>query len=104
MIGAASRIRIPRQILYRHTIPRTASTLVVVEHDNKSLSPTSLSAITAAGKLVGDLACLVIGNNAQSVAEQVMLDQSRRSADSCSCDGGREQGGKFNFTIKYGSA
>jgi len=49
---------------------RLASTLVVAEHDNKTLSPVTLNAITAAVKMGGgDVDCLVAGNSCQAVAE-----------------------------------
>lgn len=54
------------------SIFRHASTLVVAEHDNVNLSPSSLSAVTAAGELKGGVTFLVLGHEAQAVAEQVM--------------------------------
>lgn len=50
---------------------RFQSTLVVVEHDNAVLNPMTLSAITAASKLGGDVCCLVAGSQCAAVAEQV---------------------------------
>lgn len=49
---------------------------MVAEHDNSSLSPASLSAVTAAGELKGDVTLLVIGHQAEPVAEQVMCPSS----------------------------
>ncbi|WP_416896204.1 MAG: electron transfer flavoprotein subunit alpha/FixB family protein [Minwuia sp.] len=45
------------------------SILVVAEHDNSELNPATLSAITAANAMGGDVAVLVIGHNAGAVAE-----------------------------------
>ncbi|ELU00916.1 hypothetical protein CAPTEDRAFT_152823 [Capitella teleta] len=53
-----------------HTLRRFQSTLVVAEHNNEKLTPSTLNTITAAGKL-GDVACLVAGNNCASVAEEL---------------------------------
>ena len=50
---------------------RQATTLVIAEHDNVALSPSSLSAVTAAKELQGDVTLLVLGHEAQDVAQQV---------------------------------
>lgn len=50
---------------------RCASTLVIAEHDNVKLSPSSLSAVTAAAELNGDVTLLVLGHEAHNVAQQV---------------------------------
>lgn len=50
---------------------RCASTLVVAEHNNATLSPSSLSAVTAAAELKGDITMLVLGHEAHDVAQQV---------------------------------
>ena len=50
---------------------RYDSTLVVVEHDNAKLVPVTLNAVTAAGKLAGDITCLVAGTGCGPVAEAV---------------------------------
>ncbi|VDM60768.1 unnamed protein product [Angiostrongylus costaricensis] len=50
---------------------RFGSTLVIAEHDDTTLTPITLNAITAAGKLGDDVAVLVTGANASKVAEQV---------------------------------
>jgi len=44
--------------------------LVIAEHDNKTLHPASLHAITAAGELGGEIHVLVAGNGASAVCEQ----------------------------------
>jgi len=45
------------------------SVLVLAEHDNESLKDATLSAVTAAGKLGGDVHVLVAGSNARAAAE-----------------------------------
>lgn len=52
-------------------VSRQASTLVIAEHDNVALSPSSLSTVTAAGELKGDVNMLVLGHEAHDVARQV---------------------------------
>jgi len=47
------------------------STLVIAEHDNKNVTPITLSAITAANKLGGDVSCLVAGTNCASVVGEL---------------------------------
>lgn len=48
-------------------IQRFQSTLVVAEHNNDTLTPITLSAVTAASKLGGDVSCLVAGTNCAKV-------------------------------------
>lgn len=50
---------------------RFQSTLVVAEHNNETLTPVTLNAITAATKLGGEVACLVAGTQCAKVAEEV---------------------------------
>ena len=45
------------------------TTLVLAEHDNAVLKDATLAAVTAAGKLGGDVHLLVAGHNAKSVAD-----------------------------------
>ncbi len=52
---------------------RDASTLVLVEHDNNKLSPSSLHAVTAAKKLGGDITCLVAGTSCESVSVMISI-------------------------------
>uniref|UniRef100_A0A8C7UIL6 Electron transfer flavoprotein subunit alpha n=1 Tax=Oncorhynchus mykiss TaxID=8022 RepID=A0A8C7UIL6_ONCMY len=52
-------------------LPRFQSTLVVAEHNNDKLTPITLSAITAAKKLGGDVPCLVAGTDCAKVAQEV---------------------------------
>jgi len=46
------------------------SVLVFAEHDNESLKDATLSAVTAAAKLGGEVHVLVAGANARAAAEQ----------------------------------
>lgn len=50
---------------------RFQSTLVVVEHDNKALTPITLNALTAAKQLGGEVSCLVAGHNCAAVVESL---------------------------------
>jgi len=50
---------------------RNASTLVVVEHDDNTMNPVTLNAVTAAKKFGGDVTCLVAGTNCAGVAAEV---------------------------------
>ncbi|XP_076863554.1 electron transfer flavoprotein subunit alpha, mitochondrial [Brachyhypopomus gauderio] len=52
-------------------VRRFQSTLVVAEHSNEALTPVTLSAITAASRLGGEVSCLVAGTNCAKVAEQL---------------------------------
>ncbi|XP_075713758.1 electron transfer flavoprotein subunit alpha, mitochondrial [Rhinoderma darwinii] len=53
------------------TLRRLLSTLVIAEHDTKQVTPITLSAISAAQKLGGDVTCLVAGTDCSEVAEQL---------------------------------
>ena len=53
-----------------HSLKRFQSTLVIAEHNNEKLTPSTLNTITAAGKL-GDVSCLVAGNKCSAVAEEL---------------------------------
>jgi electron transfer flavoprotein alpha subunit len=44
--------------------------LVIAEHDNKTLKPSTLNTITAAKQLGGEINVLIAGNNCQGVAEK----------------------------------
>jgi electron transfer flavoprotein alpha subunit len=46
------------------------STLILAEHDNDTLKPATLSAVTAATQLGGDVAVLIAGANCGAAAEQ----------------------------------
>lgn len=47
------------------------SSLVIADHNNEKLSPLTLSALTAAKKVGGEIVCLVAGTEVGSVAEEV---------------------------------
>ena len=47
---------------------RNASTLVVAEHNNETLLPITLNAITAAKQLGGEITCLVVGSKCGPVS------------------------------------
>ncbi|KAM4036944.1 electron transfer flavoprotein subunit alpha, mitochondrial [Anomaloglossus baeobatrachus] len=53
------------------SLRRLLSTLVIAEHDTQQVTPVTLSAITAARKLGGDVSCLVAGTDCSKVAEQL---------------------------------
>lgn len=58
----------------RHLVSnRSASTLVIAEHDNKTVGPITLSAITAAKKLGGDISALVAGTSCGTVSHATTL-------------------------------
>lgn len=52
-------------------LQRFQSTLVVAEHNNEKITPITLSAITAASKLGGEVSCLIAGTDCSKVAEQI---------------------------------
>ena len=49
---------------------RPASTLVMVDHASGAMGPSTLAAITAAGKLGGDVTCLVVGQGVAGIAAE----------------------------------
>ncbi|XP_064618541.1 electron transfer flavoprotein subunit alpha, mitochondrial-like [Lineus longissimus] len=50
---------------------RFKSTLVIAEHNNESLTPITLNAVSAATELGGDVSCLVIGSQCSKVVEEI---------------------------------
>jgi len=52
-------------------ISRNQSTLVLAEHNNQSLNPCTLNAITAASKVGGEVHCLVAGSGCAAVAKEL---------------------------------
>ncbi|KAK2161375.1 hypothetical protein NP493_1587g00046 [Ridgeia piscesae] len=54
-----------------YSLYRLQSTLVVAEHDNAKLQPSTLHTITAASKIGSDVTCLVVGTQCAKVAEEV---------------------------------
>uniref|UniRef100_A0A671M8L9 Electron transfer flavoprotein subunit alpha n=1 Tax=Sinocyclocheilus anshuiensis TaxID=1608454 RepID=A0A671M8L9_9TELE len=64
--------------IYRLLLPsqhRFQSTLVVAEHNNETLTPITLNAITAATKLGSDVSCLVAGTNCAKVLSVQQLSK-----------------------------
>ncbi|KAK5966970.1 hypothetical protein GCK32_009691 [Trichostrongylus colubriformis] len=59
------------RVIRQNGVFRFSSTLVIAEHDETKLAPITLNAISAAGKLGGDISVLVTGANASKIAEQV---------------------------------
>ncbi|GLE01782.1 hypothetical protein PINS_up010620 [Pythium insidiosum] len=51
------------------TVNRSFSTLVIAEHNQKEVSGSTLSAVTAASKIGGDVTLLVLGSQADAVAQ-----------------------------------
>jgi len=67
MLSLTSRsIRSISSIIYRNQ-----STLVLAEHDNNTLTPCTLNAITAATQVGGDIHCLVAGSSCSAVAKEL---------------------------------
>jgi len=62
-----------RSALFRPmcSFSRHGSTLVLAEHDNATLNPATLNAITAAKAVGGDITCLVAGTSCGAVAKEV---------------------------------
>merc|ERR1712179_840053 len=62
-----------RSALFRPmcSFSRHGSTLVLAEHDNATLNPATLNAITAAKAVGGDITCLVAGSSCDAVAKEV---------------------------------
>lgn len=83
----------------RNVASRCVSTLVIAEHDNKVLNPSSLSAVTAAAELNGDVTLLILGYEAHDVAQQVRLSASEIPQRLSTTDMSRT---KFNF-VRAGS-
>lgn len=63
--------RLSRPFTRFYAIHRNLGTLVVVEHDNKTVKPGTLSCVTAASKLGGKVTALVAGNDCAEVAKSV---------------------------------
>lgn len=57
--------------LANQLLSRNASTLVVVDHNNQNVTPISLAAVTAAKQIGGDIDCLVMGSNTDSVVAEL---------------------------------
>ncbi|KAI8914782.1 hypothetical protein DFJ77DRAFT_33955 [Powellomyces hirtus] len=68
---AARSTNVSKVYLRRATTSRNASTLVLVEHKNNAITSTTLSAMTAATKVGGDITALVAGDAPDDVAKAV---------------------------------
>merc|ERR1712212_576609 len=70
---SSSKMLSLRSALFRPmcSISRHGSTLVLAEHDNATLNPATLHAITAAKAVGGDITCLVAGTSCDAVAKEV---------------------------------
>ena len=49
------------------SVSRNNSTLVIAEHNNEQLTPITLSAVTAASQIGGEISCLVVGTQCSKV-------------------------------------
>ena len=56
--------------------------LVIAEHDNKTVGPITLSAITAAKKLGGDISALVAGTSCGTVSHATTVRGTQREYSS----------------------
>uniref|UniRef100_G3UV65 Electron transfer flavoprotein subunit alpha, mitochondrial n=1 Tax=Meleagris gallopavo TaxID=9103 RepID=G3UV65_MELGA len=54
-----------------HQFQRLQSTLVIAEHNNETLTPITLNAVTAAKRLGGEVSCLVAGTSCDKVAQEL---------------------------------
>lgn len=52
---------------------RFQSTLVIAEHNNETLTPITLNAITAAKRLGGEVSCLVAGTSCDKVGSAIFI-------------------------------
>lgn len=52
-------------------VSRNNSTLVIAEHNNEQLTPITLSAVTAASQIGGEISCLVVGTQCSKVVEEL---------------------------------
>ncbi|XP_051021740.1 electron transfer flavoprotein subunit alpha, mitochondrial-like [Acomys russatus] len=65
------RAAAPQQLRRAASLLRFQSTLVIAEHANDSLAPITLNTITAAGRLGGEVSCLVAGTKCDKVAQDL---------------------------------
>jgi len=61
--------RVGRRLIRSNISSRNGSTLVIADHNNSELNPNTLSAVTAAQKLGGDIHVLVAGKGCEAVSE-----------------------------------
>ncbi|EQC31982.1 electron transfer flavoprotein alpha subunit [Saprolegnia diclina VS20] len=79
----------PLRALSKLSAARFASTLVVAEHAGQKLTGGTLSAITAASKIGGDITVLVSGSNTAAIAQEAAAVQGVKAvlhADSAQYD------------------
>ncbi|KAM7337555.1 hypothetical protein ACRRTK_003674 [Alexandromys fortis] len=65
------RAAAPGQLRRAASLLRFQSTLVIAEHANDSLAPITLNTITAAGRLGGEVSCLVAGTKCDKVVQDL---------------------------------
>ena len=53
--------------------------LVIAEHDDKTIKPSTLNTVTAAAKLGGDITVMVIGNDCPEAAQAAANVSSQNS-------------------------
>jgi len=63
--------RVGRRLIRSNISSRNGSTLVIADHNNSELNPNTLSAVTAAQKLGGEIHVLVAGKDCEAVSESV---------------------------------
>eukprot|EP00961_Rhodomonas_salina_P193305 2609577-Rhodomonas_salina.3 len=68
-LGVA-RLASPNRLSFASN-PRFASTLVIADHNNKELNVSTLSAITAATKIGGDITVLAAGSGFDAVCDTI---------------------------------
>ena len=72
MLRAAAAARgVRRAASLLHQFQRLQSTLVIAEHNNETLTPITLNAVTAAKRLGGEVSCLVAGTSCDKVAQEL---------------------------------
>ncbi|XP_048819548.1 electron transfer flavoprotein subunit alpha, mitochondrial-like [Lagopus muta] len=72
MLRAAATARgMRRAASLLHQFQRLQSTLVIAEHNNETLTPITLNAVTAAKRLGGEVSCLVAGTSCDKVAQEL---------------------------------
>ena len=53
--------------------------LLLAEHDNAAIKPATLNAVTAAGKIGGEIHLLVAGHNAKAAADAVRVTYDKQT-------------------------
>jgi electron transfer flavoprotein alpha subunit len=75
LFSRLGRVAAPLRSLSNLQNARFASTLVLLEHRAGALNPGTLNAITAAGKLGGDVTGVVVGGEGEGVDEVAQASQ-----------------------------